>query len=510
MDSASGIRKFGEFRRSFVEALESRLAEIERAMDAVRLNPGDPSRVADAVRRLEELFGLGGPLGLSQLCRAASLFRGAVPQDADAEDEAGDDILRAFLEPRPMPPPAARPRRVFLAAAEPGTSARIVEALHPFSYDVVPFDDLGALTAALEVERPLVAVLGTSIAPSAAFLETLRARGVPLFYLSKDGGLEERIAAVRAGACGFLSAEDDATTLAERLDRLALEPRAEPHRVMIVDDDPVAARVHAAPLRRSGMTVKTVTDPARALDDLLRFHPDLLLLDLDLGPFTGDEFAAAVRQHPACVGLPIVYLSSEARPAFQFAARGAGAEGFLVKPVPPARLLAETLLRAERGRAIRTHLLFDGPTGALHPPAFLRRLRGEIELARRRRRPLCCAEARIDGFAEFDEARRGSVPRQFHDLLRARLRGTDVVGRSGPDGVTIVLLDVDAPAAGRILEDLRRAFDESERATLSAGAAAFPAVADGGLLLDTARQAQLRAAEAGGNRVVILPSDSVV
>ncbi|HEX7898037.1 MAG TPA: hypothetical protein VF950_09780, partial [Planctomycetota bacterium] len=51
----------------FVGALESRLAEIAAAMDAVRLNPDDPSRVADAVRRLEELFGLEGTLSLSRI-----------------------------------------------------------------------------------------------------------------------------------------------------------------------------------------------------------------------------------------------------------------------------------------------------------------------------------------------------------------------------------------------------------------------------------------------------------
>ncbi|HEX7897466.1 MAG TPA: response regulator, partial [Planctomycetota bacterium] len=393
----------------------------------------------------------------------------------------------------------ARPRRVFLAA-DSETAARVVEALRPFGYDVAPFDDLGALIAAMDVEPPLAAALGASIAPSAAFLDALRARGVPLFCLSKDGGLEARIAAARAGARGFA----DAATLAEGLDRLALDPRAEPHRVMIVDDDPAAARARAAPLRRSGMTVATVTDPARALDALLRFQPDLLLLDLDLGAFPGDELAAAVRQHPACVGLPIVCLSSEARAAFPFA------ESVLLKPVPPARLLAETLPRAERGRALRTRLLFDGPAGDLQPADFLRRLRGETDLARRRGRSLCCAEARIDGFAALDEPRRSSVPRLLHDLVRARLRSSDAVGRSGPDGVTIALPDVDARAAARILEDLRRACDESERATLSAGAAIFPAVADGGLLLDTARQARARAADAGGNRVVILPSDSVV
>ena len=512
--STSRIRQFGEFRRSIVDALERRLREIEGAMEAVRKTPGDAPLVAEAIRRLEELFGMAGPLGMAQVCRAASLFRSTVPSGGapPADADRFESVLRACFEPNAGSAATSliELRRVFMGSADLKMSALIVEALRPSSYDVVPFGDLNALAAALDVERPLAVLLGTSISPTPAFLDSLRTRGLPLFFLSKDGSLEARIAGIRAGARGFFAATDDAATLADGLDRLTLEPLSEPHRVMIVDDDLVAAALHATLLRRSGMTVETVTDPLRALDALLRFNADLLLLDIDLGPFTGDEFAAALRQHPAFIGIPIIFLSSEARPTFQFAARGAGAEDFLVKPVPPARLLAEVLLRAEHGRAIRTHLLFDPRTGALHPPAFLRRLRGEIDLARRRARPFCCARARIDGFASLDPAGGRAVLRRLHDLLRSRLRRTDVVGQSGPDGVAIVLLDIDAASAGRILEDIRVAFSESERATLSAGVAAFPAAPDAGLLMDAARTAQRRAVEAGGNRVVVLPSDSVV
>jgi DNA-binding response OmpR family regulator len=509
----SSIQKFGELRRSIVDALETRLAEIERAMASVRRNPGDAALVADAIRRLEELFGLGGPLGLNQVCRLTSLFRAELPPGPGPAIDAlsFEDLLRPFLAAgasgasRPGSP--GKFRRVFLTSADPAVSARVSEALRPFGYQVVAFYSPHALSEALHVERPLALMLGASGLP---LPEELRSHGLPLFYVSGDGGLEERIAAIRAGAQGFFSAGDDAAALAAGLNRLELEPLAEAHRVMIVDDDPVAAGLHAALLRRAGMTVSTVTDPPRALDDLLLFHPDLLLLDMDLGPFSGDELAAAVRQHPAFVGLPILFLSSEARPTFQLAARGAGAEGFLVKPVPAGRLLAESLLRAEHGRALRTHLFLDGATGALNSPAFLSRLRGEVDLARRAGRSFCCARARIDGFASLDEPRRQAARRELYRLVRGRMRRTDVIGRSGTDGITIALLDSDASAGGRVLEEIRRAFADSQGATLSAGVAGVPGAEGGAFPLDAAWTALRRAADEGGNRVVVLPPDSVV
>jgi CheY-like chemotaxis protein len=477
--STSRIRKFGEFRKSFVETLERQLFDIERAMDAVRREPGEAGLVAEAIRRLEALFGLGGPLGMAQICRAATLFRSTLPTTPETEGPRLEKALRPFLAPEAVearPSPAA-PRRVFLLSAD---GDALIRALRPFGYEVLAWESPAALEEALDVERPLAVLWGTSSVPPPS------TRGVPLFVVSRDDGLEARIGAVRAGARGFFT-PDDAEALADGLDRLGLEPRVGPPRVMIVDDDPVAAGLHAAILRGGGMSVSAVTDPAEALDALLPFDPDLLLLDMDLGPFTGDELAAAARQHPAFVGIPIVFLSSESRPAFQFAARGAGAEDCLVKPVPPARLLSEVLLRAEQGRALRTHLLLDGATGALNATAFPRRLRAELDLARRRGRALACARLRFEGDAP---------PRRRHEMLRSRLRSSDVIGRSGARAFLIAMPDCDAATAARILGSLRGAIP------FEGTVAGFPEIGDAGRLL----QALAR----GGPGVTPLAGDSVV
>lgn len=478
--STSRIRKFGEFRKNVVETLERQLFDIEQAMDAVRKNPGDAGLVAEAIRRLEEIFGLGGPLGMAQICRAASLFRPTIPTTAESEEPGIERALRPYLAPAPAGARAVGvPRRVFVVSSDPEPLAR---ALRPFGYDVLSFEAPAALEEVLGVEVPLAVLWGMSSPPPPG----LRSRGMPFFIVSKNDGLEARIGAVRSGARGFYTT-DDAEALADGLDRLWLEPLSGPPRVMIVDDDPVAAGLHAAILRGGGMSVATVTDPGEALDALLPFDPDLMLLDMDLGPFTGDELAAAARQHPAFVGIPIVFLSSESRPAFQFAARGSGAEDFLVKPVPPPRLLSEVLLRAEQGRALRTHLLLDGPTGALNATAFPRRLRAELDLARRRGRALACARVSFGGDA---------APRRLHELLRARLRSSDMIGRSGARAFLIALPDCDAATAARILGSLRGS------TPFEGAVAGFPEIGDAGSLL--------RALARGGPGVLALGGESVV
>ena len=88
--------------------------------------------------------------------------------------------------------------------------------------------------------------------------------------------------------------------------------------VLLVDDSPVTLRVHADLLRRAGFEVRGARDGADALDMLHAAPVDVIVSDVDMAPMDGLALLRAVREDPATIELPFVFVS--ARPADAVAA----------------------------------------------------------------------------------------------------------------------------------------------------------------------------------------------
>lgn len=68
------------------------------------------------------------------------------------------------------------------------------------------------------------------------------------------------------------------------------------HRLLVVDDDPVARLVLARILTRLGHQVFSAADVAGGVDLALSVRPDLVFSDFDMPDGTGDDLLFAVRQ----------------------------------------------------------------------------------------------------------------------------------------------------------------------------------------------------------------------
>jgi two-component system LytT family response regulator len=116
-------------------------------------------------------------------------------------------------------------------------------------------------------------------------------------------------------------------------------------RVLIVDDEPLARSA----LRRLLATHKQVeivgeADSAEgALSAIAATHPDLVLLDIELGGPDGFDLLARLETPPA-----VVFVTAYAERAVE--AFAIDAADYLLKPVDPERL-AESLARVARQRA---------------------------------------------------------------------------------------------------------------------------------------------------------------
>jgi DNA-binding response OmpR family regulator len=119
--------------------------------------------------------------------------------------------------------------------------------------------------------------------------------------------------------------------------------------IMVVEDDEPSRVVLTTALERAGYQVAPSPNGAGVIDLIERWHPDLALVDLNLGGDTPDGFAVAraIRQGS---DVAIMFLSAATALDDRLTGFDAGAEDFVVKPVSLAELLAriEAVLRRVR------------------------------------------------------------------------------------------------------------------------------------------------------------------
>jgi CheY-like chemotaxis protein len=126
-------------------------------------------------------------------------------------------------------------------------------------------------------------------------------------------------------------------------------------RIVLVDDDPLTLEAVTRPLERRGHHVMTFEEGAPALDWMSIERPDLVILDVVMPRLSGFDVCRRLRKKPGLRELPVVFLTSKNGSADIEAARDAGSEYFVTKPVLAARLvrLIEDLTQPVERRAGR-------------------------------------------------------------------------------------------------------------------------------------------------------------
>ncbi|MBY6266224.1 response regulator [Azospirillum sp. 412522] len=111
-----------------------------------------------------------------------------------------------------------------------------------------------------------------------------------------------------------------------------------PLRVLVVDDEPPIRRFLRTSLTAQGYDIVEAEDGAKALEEVRRRSPDLLVLDLGLPGIDGLEVIRRLRG--SGVSLPIIVLSSRVDEAGKVEALDLGADDYVTKPFGVEELLA--------------------------------------------------------------------------------------------------------------------------------------------------------------------------
>jgi two-component system, OmpR family, KDP operon response regulator KdpE len=136
-------------------------------------------------------------------------------------------------------------------------------------------------------------------------------------------------------------------------------------RVLVVDDEPEIRRAVRAGLAGQRFAVESASTGAEGLDMAVRWHPDVIILDLSLPDMDGIEVARQLRTWSR---VPIIVLSVRAGDADKITALELGADDYLTKPFSMGELVARVrvaLRHAAQSAGAATGTAARFQTGAL-------------------------------------------------------------------------------------------------------------------------------------------------
>lgn len=557
--SLSLHKKIALLKANFVSQLPVRLEQIQSHVTLLIEDPeGNAALLPELHRAFHSLNGTGKSFGLMELAALAQEAEALMMQRIETPDQYScaqwaarlnellqplmihvqtykhvvqdDELLDVAvpeIEQPDVPVVKSAAPLIYICDDEPEQVDYLAHQLHCFGYQIEHFTQTAVFRQAVMKKRPDAVIMDvffpqsrTAGTDELAHIKDATGQQLPSIVLSGSNSFESRLSAVRAGCSAYFTKPARPMDLAAALDELIEDKQEDPYHILIVDDEPDVAQYHSLILENAGMVVHQIHNPTLIFEALKDFSPDLMLVDMYMPVCSGAELAALVRQVPAYVGLPIVFLSNETNTEKQFTAMQAGVEGFITKPVVPSELVTSVSLRAERMRTLRGLMVKDSLTGLYNHTTTTELLVSSLAYAMRQQESLAMVMIDLDKFKNVNDTYGHMAGDQvivaLARMLKHRLRGTDVIGRYGGEEFALVLKNISADAAQALVNELREdfakiVFDSGEQqftCTFSAGISMYPGHEEAESLRMAADDALYQAKKQGRNQVVISGASS--
>jgi two-component system OmpR family response regulator len=121
-------------------------------------------------------------------------------------------------------------------------------------------------------------------------------------------------------------------------------------KVLVVDDDAHIREVVCFALGKAGYVTVTADNGERALEQVRREHPDLVVLDILMPELDGTEVCRRLRSDPN-QRVPILFLSSKDDEVDRIVGLELGGDDYLAKPFSPRELVARVKAILRRSSA---------------------------------------------------------------------------------------------------------------------------------------------------------------
>ncbi len=111
------------------------------------------------------------------------------------------------------------------------------------------------------------------------------------------------------------------------------------YKVFCVDDSPVVLNTIKSYLDEQIFSFVGITNPVKALMQILRVQPDLILLDTEMPNLNGHELCSLLRKHAYFQNTPVIMVTGRTGFLDRIKTKIVGASGYLTKPCTQADLL---------------------------------------------------------------------------------------------------------------------------------------------------------------------------
>jgi len=130
------------------------------------------------------------------------------------------------------------------------------------------------------------------------------------------------------------------------------------HRILVIDDAATVRMYHRKMLSDAGWQVDEAVNGIEALEKVMNRPQDeafdLFVVDINMPKMDGYTFVRELRRLPQVPPAPVLMVSTESQTQDATAARDAGANAYLVKPVKPAELaLTAALMLGDAAQSLR-------------------------------------------------------------------------------------------------------------------------------------------------------------
>ena len=547
--------RLAALKQKFLVRAKADIEDLRAYADRVRRGELTADGLIQCYQRLHRLSGSAGTFGLPELGTAARSLEKQLKRQAETltDDDGtreqavevtggfadGIDALAALVEVKRDDQAAAPPQpsgggsfdgshgmQVSVIVIDNGSEelASLTDEMTRYGFlcKAVDGDDAEAAREALAETRGAAAILCHDSALADVMLlrdQSLAIssrRRLPVICIGQDDSFDNKYQVAKVGAFAFFPAPVDIPELAERIESLAIERSASVQgRVLIVEDDKELAEHYCLVLQTAGIEAIAVSDPLNLMPRLSAFEPDIVLMDVQIGDYSGVTLARLIRFEPRWLSLPIIYLSSEDDPENQLEALSKGADEFLMKPVSDDYLVRSVRIRCYRARQLSELMNRDSLTGLLKHSLIKQEMEKELARCRRDGHPSSVVMLDLDHFKQINDSwghRYGDIViRTLANLLRNRLRETDMIGRYGGEEFLVVLPQCTVTAAADLIRSIGESFaalvfsvgEDSFQVTLSAGVAAINDFPNGDEALEAADRALYERKRAGRNGVTV-------
>ncbi|WP_343731572.1 EAL domain-containing protein [Duganella sp.] len=224
--------------------------------------------------------------------------------------------------------------------------------------------------------------------------------------------------------------------------------------VLVVDDDRSTRSTLRHTLQRDGFRVEEASDGQQALSMLSRFQPDVILMDAMMPVMDGFTACARMQELPNGADIPVLMITALQDNSSVERAFAAGASDYIPKPIHYAVLSQRVrrIIEANRAEKRIRHLAYnDVLTNLPNRTLFFELLGKSIDHARSAGQQVAVLFMDLDRFKYVNDNLGHAIGDRLLQAVAQRVRQTvrlaDSVARLGGDEFTVVLNELDSPAA---------------------------------------------------------------